>query len=370
MKAVDFGRRSGLKVAPASIGAMRLPRDMDEAVALLRHAIDSGMRYIDTSRGYGDSEIKVGRALKDGYREKVILSTKCSPWITKIDPDDEPTADCTRKRIEESMKRLDVDYLDFYQVWNIETPEHYEMAIAKGGMVDGIRKAMDEGLVRHTGFTSHDSPEHLERYFEEADWAEVVLLSYHLFNRRFAPALAKAREKGIGTIVMNPVAGGKLGEDSKVFDVKVRATGCRSLADLAIRYVLANPDVDTLLCGMTCRRDVDSTVAAAKTGGLEPKIAKEAAAFTDSLTKENMLYCTSCGYCMPCPQGVEIPKVLDAIHNYRTLGFEESARRQYAHLDGKSAEACNACGMCVVRCTQGIDVIAEMDYARETLGTE
>ena len=100
-KLIDFGRRSGLKVHPVSIGAMRLPEDVEEAVSLLRQAIDIGMIYIDTSRGYGDSEIKVGKALKDGYREKVILSTKCSPWIKKVEPDDDTSADCTYKRIVE-----------------------------------------------------------------------------------------------------------------------------------------------------------------------------------------------------------------------------------------------------------------------------
>ena len=155
----------------ANIGGMRLPQDTDEAVALLRHAIDSGMRYIDTSRGYGDSEIKIGKALKDGYRQKVILSTKWSPWIKMIEESDDTSADCIRKRIEESMARLDVDYLDYYQVWNIDSREHYDQAVAKGGMVDGIQKAISEKLVGHTGFTTHDEAENLIGYVKETDCA-------------------------------------------------------------------------------------------------------------------------------------------------------------------------------------------------------
>ena len=120
-----FGKRCGFCVPTVNIGTMRLPEDHDEAVALIRHAIDSGMRYIDTSCGNVISLIKVGKALKDGYREKVILSTKCSPWITMVEETDDTSADCTRRRIEESMARLDVNYLDFYQVWNSDSREHY-----------------------------------------------------------------------------------------------------------------------------------------------------------------------------------------------------------------------------------------------------
>ena len=93
MELRQFGKRSGFEVAPVSIGAMRLPEDCTDAVALIRYAIDSGMCYIDTSRGYGESEFKLGRALKDGYREKVILSSKCSPWIKKVREDDDGSAD-------------------------------------------------------------------------------------------------------------------------------------------------------------------------------------------------------------------------------------------------------------------------------------
>ena len=165
---VDFGQRSSLKVHPVSIGAMRLP-DEHLAVPLIRQAIDAGMIYIDTSRGYGDSEIKLAKALKDGYREKVILSTKWAPWNVKIEPDDDTSAQCAYKRVLESMERLEVEYLDFYQLWCIDSSEHYEQATCKGGLLDGILRAKDEGLIRHLGFTTHDTPENISRYIKEAD---------------------------------------------------------------------------------------------------------------------------------------------------------------------------------------------------------
>ena len=117
-KQVDFGKRSGLKVHPVSIGAMRFPEE-ELAIPLIRQAIDAGMTYIDTSRGYGDSELILAKTLKDGYREKVTLSTKWCPWNLKVEPDDDTSADCTYKRVLESMERLDVECLDFYQIWAI-----------------------------------------------------------------------------------------------------------------------------------------------------------------------------------------------------------------------------------------------------------
>ena len=117
----DFGKRSGLKVPPVNMGTMRFPADTGEAVSLIRYAIDAGLKYIDTSRGYGEAELVLSKALKNGYREKVILSTKCSPWIIKVQPGDRPDAATVRRRIEESIIRLGVNYLDYYQVWNIDS---------------------------------------------------------------------------------------------------------------------------------------------------------------------------------------------------------------------------------------------------------
>ena len=178
---VDFGKRSGLKVYPVSLGAMRLP-DEQLAIPLIRQAVDAGMIYIDTSRGYGDSETKLAKALKDGYREKVILSTKWCPWNLKVQPDDDASAECAYKRLVESMERLDVEYLDFYQIWSINDSDTYQQATHKGGMLDGILRAKDEGLIGHIGFTTHDTPENIRKYIDQADWCEAILFTHNIVN--------------------------------------------------------------------------------------------------------------------------------------------------------------------------------------------
>jgi hypothetical protein len=350
---------------------MRFPRDDDEAVALIRHAIDAGMTYIDTCRGYGDSERKLGKALKDGYREKVILSTKWSPWVKKIEDDDDTSADRVLRRIEESMKRLDVDYLDFYQVWNINTRERYELAVRPGGFIEGVMKAKERGLVGHTGFTTHDSVENLLVYLDEVDWCEVLLVTYNMLNRTYEPVLARAREKGVGTIVMNPVGGGKLASAGSAYEKVVAAMGCASLAELAVRWVLSNPHVDTIISGIAKHSDVDETLAAAR----RPRFTAEQMAtingMVESMSPARLGFCTHCEYCMPCPHDVNIPRVMDAIYLHRYQRFVDEGRTVYHSIGdqwtkGKNAEACTACGECVPKCTLQLAIPDEMAWARAT----
>lgn len=364
MNTHDFGKRSGLNVADVSIGAMRLPPDAIDAVELIRHAIDSGMKYIDTSRGYGESELILGRALKNGYREKVILSSKCSPWIKKVTDSDDGSADSVRRRIDETLLRLDVDYLDFYQVWNVTSPDAWELATKKGGMVDGIRRAMSDGVVKHTGFTTHEKAENLPAYLEQADWCEILLVSYNLLNRAYEPVIRKARELGIGTIVMNPVGGGKFAEDSPVLMRLADEVGAESVADLAVRYVLSNPNVDTILCGMSKLTDVDDTIRSAERERFSDEIVARINRFFEELSRETVQFCTNCGYCQPCPAGIKIPGVMGAIYEDRFLGFQEGARKAYARAtrDVKTT-ACTECGQCESKCTQGLQIIKELKWA-------
>jgi hypothetical protein len=322
------------------------------------------MRYIDTSRGYGESEFILGRALKDGYRGKVLLSSKCSPWIKKVQPADDGSADSVRRRIDETLLRLDVDSLDFSQVWNVDKPEAWEIATRKGGMVEGIRKAMAEGLVRHTGFTSHEKPENLLRYLPQADWCEVLLVTYNLLNREYEPVLALAHELGIGTIVMNPVGGGRLTEESAVLGRIAAEVGATSSTDLAVRFVLSNRNVDTILCGMTRPRDADDTIAAAERPPFSQAQSKRIGQFLDSLKRENVRFCTACGYCQPCPAGIKIPEIMTAVYEDQFLGLHKSAADIYgwASRDVKPT-ACTECGTCESKCTQHLAIIEELKKA-------
>ncbi len=362
MNKVAFGNRSGLSVFPVSIGAMRLPEDMIESVELIRYAIDSGLIYIDISRCYGEAELKVGRALRDGYRKKVILSTKSSPWVRKIQPSDDGSADSILRRIEESLLRLDVDCLDFYQIWSIFNEDNWNLATSKGGMLEGIKKARDRGLVRHIGITTHERPEDIMRHLPECDWMESILLSYNLMQRSYEPVITMAHELGIGTIVMNPCGGGKFAGHSPVFMKIASAVGAGSVADLAIRYVNSNPNVDTLLCGIAKKSDVADTIASVERSKFTREQIDVINQALDELSREK--FCTGCKYCLPCPADIDIPAILNLVYEDRILGFRATAVDNYKNIKVK-ADACIKCGQCEAKCTQKISIIDELAAAHK-----
>lgn len=366
-KQVDFGKRSGLRVHPVSIGAMRLP-DEELATPLIRQAIDEGMIYIDTSRGYSDSEIKLSKALKDGYREKVRLSTKWCPWNLKIQPDDDASAECAYKRLVESMERLDVEYLDFYQIWSIDKFENYEQATCKGGMLDGIRRAKDEGLIGHIGFTTHDTPDNIRKYIDEADWCEAILFSHNILNPTYKEIIAQTHEKGIATLVMNPLAGGFLAEESPVLQQIVSdALGIKDVVEAAHRYLAGDKNIDTILCGINKPSDITSTIDNYSKPPLTSQQRKALEEVMDRISSKAMGFCSVCNYCMPCPEGINIPLMMNMVYLDKLLEMSDTAARTYRqHVNAdNSPTRCTQCGQCEEKCTQHLKIIEELAYLVE-----
>jgi len=367
-KLIDFGKRSGLKVHPVSMGTMRFPKDDQEAVSLIRESIDAGMTYIDTSRGYVDSELKLAKALKDGYREKVILSTKWCPWVLEVEPDDNASAECTYKRILESMNRLEVDKLDFYQVWNIDSRQHYEEATAKGGMLDGIMRAKDEGFIEHTGFTTHDTPENISGYIDDADWCEAILFTHNILNPAYRDVIAKAHSKGIATIVMNPLGGGMLAENSPVLKNAVKkALGHENITEAAHRYLASSEIVDTILCGISKPPDIASTIENFSKPALTANQMKSLEDAMDEISSKSIGFCVDCKYCMPCPQEINIPVMMKVSYFSRFLKLKSRPAELY-NWQSKSPTECTACGECEEKCTQKLKIIEEMKYLVDKFG--
>jgi predicted aldo/keto reductase-like oxidoreductase len=362
---VDFGKRSGLKVHPVSIGAMRLPEKEDDAVTLTRQAIDSGMVYIDTSRGYGESELKLAKALKNGYREKVILSTKWCPWNFKTDPTDDTSAESTYKKILDSMQRLEVEYLDFYQLWSINNNEQWQQATCKGGMLEGIFRAKKEGLVRHIGFTTHDSHENISKYIDQADWCEAILFTYNMLNRTYEDSIQKAHEKGIATIVMNPIGGGLFAKQSPTLNIAVeKAIGNTDLVETAHRWLKSNKNIDTIICGINKPSDITTTIANYEKADLTVDEIKKINFEFEKLLNKNVGSCVDCKYCLPCPKNIQIPAFMQAAYYSEFLKVDDRARDVIGWLvnpknSSRSADPseCVECGRCEQRCTQKIKII-------------
>ncbi|MFC1479588.1 aldo/keto reductase, partial [Planctomycetota bacterium] len=187
----------------------------------------------------------------------------------------------------------------------------------------------------------------------------------------YKPVLKKAKEVGIGTAVMNPIGGGKLAEQSPVLMKIAKEVGAESVPDLAARFVLSNPDVDTILSGINKLSDVDDTIQSAERPVFDEKQMNIINTFLEESSREHVKFCTACGYCQPCPAEINIPQIMTALYEERFLGLSEGAKRTYERSTrGVTPEACQNCGKCEEACTQGLEIIKELQAAMETFKEE
>ena len=356
-----FGN-TGFEISALGFGAMRLPQkevngnqvfDYEEGVRIIHRAFELGVNYIDTAPKYcnAESEIIVGKALK-GWRDRVKVSTKCPL-------DEANTAPKVRAKLEESLRKLDVDYIDFYHMWGISW-ETYEKTI-QGAILKEVLKAREEGLIKHLSFSFHDAPESLIKLIDTGNF-ETLLCQYNLLDRSNEQGLAHATAKGMGTVVMGPVGGGRLGAPSPVIQSMLPG-GTRSSAETALRYVLSNPNVSCALSGMGTMAMVEENCEiASRPSNLTEEEAKLVQASVEEKKKLAELYCTGCGYCMPCPQGVNIPKNFEIMNLHRVYGLTDAARERYAGLgkgwdkESLPADQCIECGLCEEKCPQKIEI--------------
>jgi predicted aldo/keto reductase-like oxidoreductase len=369
----DFGK-TGAKLSRLGFGAMRLPiqkdekgriTGIDESAELIRYALDKGVNYVDSAFYYchSESETAVGRALKGLPRESVFISTK--------NPLENACGSCWWLRLQLALRRLDCGYIDFYHFHGLSWEGYQTRCLGEGGPMAQARKAREQGLIRHLSFSCHDTPENCIKLIDTGEF-DSLLVQYNLLDRQYAPSLHHAHEKGLGTVVMGPVGGGRLGVPSEVI---ARATGAVSTPEAALRFVWASPDIDVAISGMGDRRMVDENVATAERG--EPLSDAEVARI-DRLYEENKklldLPCTGCGYCQPCPQGVAIPRIFQYLQWHSAFDLKEASRQRYGWLGtgweekNKPAPACTECGECEPKCPQKIPICAKLKEAHKILG--
>ena len=369
----EFGR-TGKKVSLLGFGAMRLPKDEDEAIRIMRRAIDLGVNYVDTARLYGESERIVGMALKDGYREKVYLSTK-------VMPTEQPA---WRESFEKSMELLDVQRIDFLQaVHDLSWKGYTEKYTQANGARPDVLKARDEGLITHICFSCHDNPENMTKLIDTGEF-EGITLQYNLLDRTNEDVIAHAHEQGMGVVIMGPVGGGRLAAPSEVLEaMKSKGRHISSTAGLALRFVFANPHVSIAISGMNTMEMVEENVATASHDeSLSPSELADIRRSVEELEALGKQFCTGCRYCMPCPNNVAIPGIFEAYILHKVWGQTKEARARYARwFSGKpaypndtgfatrlSATACVECGECEPKCPQKIPIIAQLKEAHEELG--
>jgi predicted aldo/keto reductase-like oxidoreductase len=348
--------------------------DEDKSIALIHRAIELGVNYFDTAPYYCDklSEAILGKALAGGKRDKVWVSTK--------NPIENDSGDDYEKRLENSLKNLQTDHIDFYHFWGISLKAFLTKVKAKDGPFDRAKKLKEQGLIRHISFSFHDGEagaaegERLMEILKNGEGVlESMLCQYNLLDRNKEPGITLAHKMGLGTVVMGPVGGGRLGAPSQVIQ-NLLPGKVKSSAEAALRFVLANQNVNIALSGVSTIEQLEENAAVAGNTGA---LTAEELATIEAMMEENErlagLYCTGCKYCMPCPKGVNIPEIFTIMNYHRVYKITDFAKKTYAEI-GKTpwrkyenASACVQCGICESKCPQSLPIREQLKETHRAL---
>ncbi len=369
------------KASALGFGAMRLPildgdsARIDEPLAtrMIRTAIDRGVNYVDTAYGYHqeNSERLVGRALKDGYRERVKLATKLPCW--KV----EEWSDFDRL-LNEQLGKLQTDHIDFYLLHGLNAQRWPQMRDLN--VLEWAQGALADGRIRHLGFSFHDQLEVFKEIVDATDLWEFCQIQYNYMDIEYqagTEGLRYAAGKGLGVVIMEPIRGGQLAKSvpPAIQAQWDSAPNRRSPAEWALQWVWNQPEVSLVLSGMSTMEQVEENLVSADRSGVGT-LTEEELALIDRVREAYRalcaIPCTGCEYCLPCPQGVAIPDVF-AIYNDLAM-FEDLQRAQNSYNifmdEDKRADKCVECGECLSKCPQQIEIPDWLKKAHEVLNQE
>lgn len=317
MKYVTLGR-TGLQVSQLSFGGIPIQRsDAANTKAVVDKLEEYGINYIDTARGYTVSEEYLGAAL-EGRRDKFILATK------SMSRDKESMA----RDIETSLQNLRTGCIELYQIHNLPKKDIGKV-FGPGGAYEALSEAKAAGKIAHIGVTAH-SADALKILVEQYDHClEAVMFPYNIVEDQGREVLTLAREKGMGTIAMKPLAGGNLDDYA-----------------LALRYIAAAGVCDILIPGMGSPEEVDRNASVDLEAPFTPEEEAACAAVRHELGTQ---FCRRCNYCAPCPNGIDIPGCFLMANYVRKYGLGDWARARYDAMP-YHAGSCVMCGACEKRC--------------------
>jgi predicted aldo/keto reductase-like oxidoreductase len=381
-----FGKTE-LNLSVLSFGAMRIPAEKDEdpglhndrAMSTLRRALDVGINHLETARGYGSSEELIGKALKEGIirREEFILTTKIGP---------NASGEEFRKSLDDSMSRMNVDYVDNLDIHGINTSELLETATQPGACMDAVQSAISEGIVGHIGFSTH-GPLQVLLDTINTDLFESINLHYYFFNQRNRPAVELAASKDMGVFIISPTDKG--GQLFKPPVKLVEMCAPYTPIELNQRWLLSQPDVHTLSLGATRPEEFDAHLSMAENGG--PATTEEKALFTrleEAVKDLGHTYCNFCHACLPCPEDVHVPEILrlrNLAKTYDMIEFGKYRYKMFARHDAETGERtggaghwfpgaqgdfCVECNDCLPRCPLNLPIPALLKETHELLSGE
>lgn len=365
--------KTGVKVSVLGFGAMRMPLiegsdgrvDEGEAVRMIRAAIDGGVNYLDTAYAYhgGQSERVCARAMKDGYREKVLIADKMPSWEVKTYADME-------RLLDEQLDRLEVECIDFYLLHTLT--QGYWDVYKRLDYKTFLIQAMDAGKIRYLGFSYHDNIDLFRKIVDDFDW-DFCQIQLNYMDEEYQAGLKGlkyASDKGMGVIVMEPLRGGMLARTDIPDDLKAIWNGAeqkRTPAEWAFRYLWDKPEVSLVLSGMSDMAQVEENLKTAEKGlpGILTEDEKNRISMARDFFKARLrVDCTNCRYCMPCPSGVYIPELFWGYnHDGMFDDFEKGKFWTTGFIKPEArAHNCVGCGQCEESCPQNIAI---MDHLKK-----
>jgi len=357
-------QKNGDNLSVLGFGCMRLPGSEEESTRLLRHAIDNGVNYLDTAYVYRGKEALMGKALAGGYRERVKIATKLPPYLVRKYEDFD-------KIFNTQLQNLKTDYIDYY-MFHMLTDVKVLQRMTDIGFFRWYEEKRKNGRILNLGFSYHGGKDAFIDLINAHDW-DFCMIQYNFYdenNQAGRSGLEYAAQKGLPVIVMEPLRGGKLvnAMPKQVYQVWDNAYVKRSPTEWALRWVWNQPGVTLLLSGMNNMDTLNENLRIA--GEAEPEsltkrdfeLFDKARALIAASTK---VPCTGCGYCMPCPYGVDIPMCFTSLND---IPIEGKFRAWTKYLmctsmtsEPTSASRCVKCGACEKHCPQGIAIRGNLD---------
>jgi len=369
-----YQEKLGRDTSRFGLGCMRLPTvdgkpDHEEGIRMIRYAIDHGVNYIDTAYMYlgGESEIIVGKALKDGYREKVALATKLPVGMCKCAEDFE-------RIFNEQMEKLQVDYIDNYLLHGINRSS-WENICLKYDVISFMEKLKAEGKIKNICFSFHGDLEAFKMIIDAYpfDYAQIQLNYMDVEHQAGIEGLEYAHAKGVRTVIMEPLRGGSLANvPEEIAGILANGEGGYSPVEWAFRFLADRPEVDVVLSGSSTMEQLQDSLRIfdeIEVGCLNQAQKETLAAAKAAFDARTAIGCTGCRYCMPCPQGVNIPGIFSTWNNAAIYGNYADGARRYAQMaeKGEGADQCIGCGACEAACPQELAIIENLKIAAQQL---
>lgn len=353
------------KGSALGFGCMRLPTKdgsvlspditEKETVDIIRYAIDNGVNYVDTAYLYhsGESERMVGKALADGYRDRVKLATKAPMQCIHTAGDYDAILD-------EQLKKLDTEQIDLYMFHGIGK-KTWDV-IVEQDLLSRAEAAVKSGKTRYIGFSFHGPYEAFEEIVNGYDHWDFCQIQYNFMDTQSqagTKGLKLAAQKGLAVVVMEPLRGGKLANPLREVKELMKRRGYEgTLSDLALRWVWSQEEVSVVLSGMSNMEQVRQNLRCAQAAGtpLTQQETELLGEIREIYEKREGIPCTGCSYCMPCPQGIDIPWIMDIYNDGLIYDYQREPQRRY-NFFGRPGSKCVGCGACEQKCPQGLPIV-------------